>query len=92
MLKHMEKEQSQSTIYLENLAQPMRDKGLEVESVVLQGTAGDIIVNYANENEIELIAIATHGRGGVRRAMFGSIADHVLRHTSLPMLVIKPMA
>jgi len=51
---------------------------------------GEAIVSYANENNISLIAIATHGRSGLGRLVFGSVADFVLRETGLPILVIKP--
>jgi nucleotide-binding universal stress UspA family protein len=43
------------------------------------GAAGSTIVDYARENEVELIAIATHGRSGLGRVVMGSVADHVLR-------------
>jgi nucleotide-binding universal stress UspA family protein len=90
MLKQMEKEQKESSIYLEGVANPLREKGLAVESVIMQGAAGEAIVNYANENDIGLIAIATHGRSGLRRAVFGSVTDYVLRNSGRPILVIRP--
>jgi len=47
-------------------------------------------LSYAEGNNINLIAIATHGRSGLRRGVFGSVADYVLRESGLPMLVIRP--
>jgi nucleotide-binding universal stress UspA family protein len=77
--------------YLEGLAQPLRDKGLNVQCVTLRGLqVGEAIVSYADESNISLIAIATHGRSGLGRLVFGSVADFVLRETGLPILVIKP--
>ncbi len=90
MLEQMQKEQSESADYLERMANRLREKGLKVEPAVLQGTAGDVIVKYAGENDIGLIAIATHGRSGLGRAVFGSVADYVLRNSGLPILVIRP--
>jgi nucleotide-binding universal stress UspA family protein len=76
--------------YLEKLAAPLRKKGIQVKTVAIPGTAGEAILDYANTNSVNLIAIATHGRGGLRRAVFGSVADHVLRESGLPVLVIRP--
>jgi nucleotide-binding universal stress UspA family protein len=51
---------------------------------------GEAIVDYAEGHEIDLIAIATHGRSGLGRLVFGSVADFVLREAGLPILVVKP--
>jgi nucleotide-binding universal stress UspA family protein len=76
--------------YLEKLAAPLRKRGIQVKTVAIPGGASEAILDYANTNSINLITIATHGRGGLRRAVFGSVADHVLRESGLPVLVIRP--
>lgn len=77
--------------YLKSVAQSLGVKGLKAEAVTLQGTqVGEGIVDYANKNSIDLIAIATHGRSGVGRAVFGSVADYVLRGSGIPILVVRP--
>lgn len=76
--------------YLEKIATPLRKKGIQVEAVSILGRAGDAILSYAEGNNINLIAIATHGRSGLRRGVFGSVADYVLRESGLPILVIRP--
>lgn len=81
---------SRARDYLEKLAAPLRKRGIQVETVATIGRTGEAILNYANANSINLITIATHGRGGLRRAVFGSVADHVLRESGLPVLVIRP--
>ena len=91
MLAQMQKEQNEASSYLERVAGQLREKGLAVEPVVFQGAAGDAIISYANDNDIGLIAIATHGRSGLGRAVFGSVADYVLRNSGLPILVIRPV-
>ena len=50
---------------------------------------GETIVNYAQENECTLIAIATHGHGGFRRFALGSTADYVVHHSSIPVLTVR---
>lgn len=77
--------------YLVALAAPLVEKGVGTEAVVHLGySAGQEIVDYTNKNSIDLIALATHGRTGLGRAVFGSVADHVLRESGLPILLIRP--
>ena len=76
--------------YLEKLAVPLRKKGIQVKTVAIPGRADEAILDYANTNSIGLITIATHGHSGFRRAVFGSVADRVLRESGLPVLVIRP--
>ena len=82
--------QKEATDYLEEVAEPLRENGLDVACVVLNGIAGDVIVGYAQNEPVDLIALATHGHSGLGRIVFGSVADHVLRESGLPILVIKP--
>jgi len=77
--------------YLLGIATPLADKGISTEVVVQQGSAaGKGIVDYASGNSVDLITIATHGRSGIGRAVFGSVADYVLRESGLPILLITP--
>lgn len=90
MLEEAEKALIGARNYLEKIALPLRKKGIRVEAVSILGRAGDAILSYAEGNNINLITIATHGRSGLRRGVFGSVADYVLRESGLPMLVIRP--
>jgi len=76
--------------YLDGLAPPLRERGLKVQCVSLIGHPAESIVSYAAENRFDLVAIATHGRSGLKRLVFGSVADHVIRESGLPILLIKP--
>ena len=88
--RHTRKEESEADDYLRRIAELMRGKGLDVQSVVLPGIAGEAITNYAQENGCKLIAIATHGYGGIRRLVLGSTADFVLHHSTVPILIVRP--
>jgi nucleotide-binding universal stress UspA family protein len=90
LLDQIQREQNEANAYLEGVAQPLRAKGLDVECVTLQGLPGEAIVTYAKGNQVGLIAIATHGRSGLGRFTFGSVADFVLRESGLPVLLIRP--
>ena len=86
----IQREENEARAYLERVAQPLRKSGLDVECVTFEDTIDEGIVNYAEKNEVDLIAIATHGRSGLGRSVFGSVSDSVLRKSGLPILVIKP--
>lgn len=90
MLEEAKKALDEARDYLEKTAKPLRKKGIQVEAVSVLGRAGEAILGYAESNNVNLITIATHGRSGLRRGLFGSVADYVLRESGLPMLVIRP--
>jgi nucleotide-binding universal stress UspA family protein len=91
MERQVEGEKQESEIYLQALAERLlKEHGLHTECVTLLGAVGQTIVEYAISSQAELIAIATHGRSGPGRVLFGSIADYVLRQSRLPVLLIRP--
>jgi nucleotide-binding universal stress UspA family protein len=77
--------------YLEERAEEMRRRGLRVTvSVAVDPQAANGILAEADAVGCDLIAMATHGRGGMSRFVLGSAADKVLRGTHLPLLLYKP--
>jgi nucleotide-binding universal stress UspA family protein len=76
--------------YLEEVAGPLRADGFEVTCIIVNGPPGEAIVEYAGREQVRLIAMVTHGRGGLGRLVLGSIADHVVKYSGLPILLIKP--
>jgi nucleotide-binding universal stress UspA family protein len=52
-----------------------------------RATVAEILGRYANENAIDLIVMTTHGRGGLSRAWLGSVADSLIRHAHVPVLL-----
>ena len=76
--------------YLTGLTGRVKYDGINVTSEVLTGgQAADIIAEYATKNGVDLIAIATHGRSGISRWVWGSVADRVLRSSSVPVLMVR---
>ena len=65
-------------------------RGLKVEEVIGHGDAAAEIVRLADEQEVDLIVISSHGRTGLGRIIFGSTAEAVVRHARCPVLVVKP--
>jgi nucleotide-binding universal stress UspA family protein len=91
MAEQVQKEEEAAKAYLERVAQSLKAKGLVAECAIQQGhPIGEMIVNYADQHEIDLIAIATHGHSGLARVVFGSVADFVLKNAGRPILVIRP--
>lgn len=62
--------------------------GLAVETVCLDGDPQTLIVRWAAEHKPDLLVLGTHGRRGLRRLVVGSVAEHVLRAASCPVLTV----
>ncbi len=73
--------------YLDHVAGPIRNEGLKVSTTVLFGKAADNIVEYAEKNGIDLIAVSTHGRSGLGRWVFGNVTDKILHAGDAAVLV-----
>jgi nucleotide-binding universal stress UspA family protein len=78
--------------YLERIAERLRARALTVQTrVVSQERPATAILEDASAHGADLIALATHGRGGLKRLLLGSVADKVLRGGSTPVLVYRPV-
>lgn len=64
------------------------DRGLEVVEHIAGGQPHSVIADYAENTGVDLIAIGSHGRSGVKRALLGSVTERVLRETHVPVLVV----
>lgn len=64
----------------------------EVSVSLEDGPIPDALVGYANRNDVDLLVISSHGRGGISRLSLGSVTDSLIRHTTIPVLVVKPRA
>jgi nucleotide-binding universal stress UspA family protein len=73
--------------YLNHVAEPIKNDGLKVSTAVLFGNAASKIMEYAEKNGIDLIAVSTHGRSGLGRWVFGSVTDKILHTGNVAVLV-----
>ncbi len=78
--------------YLEERAQALTARGLTVDAVVSDAPPADAILGVANDAPAGLIVMSTHGRGGVERLVFGSVAQEVLRRSPVPVLLLRGAA
>jgi len=68
------------------------DDNVRVEHRLEEGDAANVILDVAQEIEAGLIVMASHGRTGLIRVLFGSVAEQVLRRSACPVLTVKPPA
>jgi nucleotide-binding universal stress UspA family protein len=76
--------------YLRQVVHRLTENGLKVQSRVRIGDAATEILRCAQQERMDLIALATHGRSGLQRWFYGSAAEKVLHTTSTPLLLIRP--
>lgn len=75
---------------LEPDVQRLRDAGYTVRCQVDFGEPAQCIVDYVLDTHVDMVAMATHGRGGLGRLVMGSVAERVLRSVSVPVLLMRP--
>ncbi len=86
----VEQRTAESEAYLRRVAERMRGKRVDISTrVVTHGQPAVAILEEADRLDVDLIAMATHGRGGVVRLVLGSVADKVLRGASSPLLLLR---
>ena len=78
-----------ATRYLDELAKGIKAEGVKVSSMVLSGDPENLIGTIAETLPADLIVMSTHGRSGVSRWVYGSVANKVLRTASCPVLLVR---
>lgn len=76
--------------YLNSVEKQFRNEGIKVSSLVLTGKPAEEIVSYTNKNPYTVVIMATHGRTGLSRLIYGSVAESVLYGITNPMVLIRP--
>lgn len=80
---------SQTSADLAAARQLAQDQGaVEVETIVVEGNPAAEIVRIAQERKTDLIVMGSHGRGGLSRAILGSVADKVMRTAHCPVMIV----
>ncbi len=85
----LESERAAAVEYLNGLTDRLRGRNLTVTTEHPEGPPAEAIVQRAHELQVSLILMTTHGRSGLRRVVFGSVADAVLRHAPCPVLIVR---
>jgi nucleotide-binding universal stress UspA family protein len=69
----------------------LQNAGFCVSTTMRFGDPAQEIERYLEEDGVDLVAMTTHGRTGLDRMLFGSVAQHVLHHAHVPMLLLRPL-
>jgi nucleotide-binding universal stress UspA family protein len=84
--------QGQAANYLSKIAGDLSVQGASVRTVTRVGIPADVILDVAAEEQATLITMTTHGRSGIARWTFGSVAEKVLRASRIPVLALRSFA
>ncbi|MBI2866841.1 MAG: universal stress protein [Chloroflexi bacterium] len=76
--------------YLDQAQKRLAAQGIAVHSEVVAGDPAQAIAEFSRANRIDLVIMCTHGRGGLKRLVLGSVADKVMRDPATPVLVVQP--
>ncbi len=75
--------------YLDFVRQQHARNDIAIELAVREGPVAEAIIAAANDEHIDVIVMATHGRSGLQRVVYGSVAEHVLRNSAKPVLLVR---
>ena len=88
--KWLDEAKKEAARYLEGIATRLRDEGIRVRTLLDERPPADAILHVATREEVDLIVMSTHGRGGFSRLLMGSVAESVFRATSRTVMLVKP--
>jgi nucleotide-binding universal stress UspA family protein len=75
--------------YISQVTEKLVNKGIQARGETLFGRPAESILGYAEENKVDLILMSSHGRTGISRWAFGSVADRVVRSSKVPVLLVS---
>ena len=75
--------------YLETVKKGLESGGIRAETVVRYGFPAEEILAHINRGGVDLLAMTTHGRTGPARMVMGSVAEQVMRHSDVPVLLFR---
>jgi len=78
--------------YMKGIAGRPEWRGLKVRTEAKFGLAENVIIDYARSKSVDLIVLSSHGRTGLKRWVFGSVAEKVLRGATQPVLLVRSFA
>lgn len=87
--QEMERVQHELEGYLDRVSQRLELEGHHVQRIIRFGQPAEEIIAYAEEAGCDLVTMSTHGRSGLGRWVYGSVADKVLRGSQIPILLIR---
>jgi len=87
--KLTERALEEAKVYLNSLEGKFREKNIKVGMCVESGSVVSTIINVAEREGVDLVAMASHGRSGLSRVFYGSVALGILHRVDRPMLLVR---
>ena len=87
--KGLEKERAEEEQKLLALIEEENMAGIVADYVIYEGFPEECILDYAKQQEADVIIMGSHGRRGLKRMILGSVAEHVIRRSPCPVLIVK---
>ncbi len=85
----MEEVANQAELYLETVSGEFREKGIQSKTIISHGPVVDGIINTAESESADLIAMASHGRTGLSKVFYGSVAAGIMHRIDRPLLIVR---
>jgi nucleotide-binding universal stress UspA family protein len=79
----------ESETYLNQVASRLQSKGITCKTIVAHGPVVEKIIEAANTEDVDLIAMTSHGRGGLPRIFYGSVAAGILNRIDRPLFIVR---
>lgn len=87
---HQEEQRDFEAHYVQELVQRLAAADVAIRPALLRGPVAATLGEYVAREEIGLVVMTTHGRGGLQRTWLGSTADRLIRHSRIPILLVRP--
>lgn len=85
----IQEQEDRSSKYITEIETQLKSAGFKTSTQMRVGSVADVILGVAEELQVDVIAMSTHGRTGPARWLLGSIAERVVRNSNIPVLLIR---
>ncbi len=85
----VEEQEDRSKKYISEIETQLKAAGFKTSTLLRVGSVADVILGVAEELQVDIIAMSTHGRTGPARWLLGSIAERVVHSSKIPVLLIR---
>lgn len=85
----VQEQEDRSQRYISQIENELKSAGFKTSTMLRVGSVADVILGVAEELQVDVIAMSTHGRTGPARWLLGSIAERVVHSSKIPVLLIR---
>lgn len=85
----IQEQEERSQKYIAGVENELKSAGFKTSTILRVGSVADVILGVAEELQVDVIAMSTHGRTGPARLLLGSIAERVVHNSKIPVLLIR---